>query len=380
MAVMKGELAEAFQYADESLRRDGTFIVHLIEKYGKPGVFIKHAHQEIFGDRSFVDKLLATADGYAPEILKRTKALNSNRDFILQVAKKYGIDALEYASDDLKKSESFIVQYLQETKDTSVLRKLPSEKRGNARIMSEAVKINPSIFEVASNELKADPNIAILAVRGDPTLYYEVRYPAYREYDIIMAAAKEYPLVLRNLKEEDYEKVSPQVFLDALAKSPSSFGAPEKLMKDRDFMERALNIADLNLSLLHKDLQNDPTFMKKMIDLFVSKNREQLYLNRHPITELPASVATLRNLRSVDLEDCSNLKVLPANLHAREYIGLSRCSSLTSLPENMKTHTLYIHGSGITELPESLVATEVICKKGQLKKIPAKFKGKILEY
>ncbi|KAL3907172.1 MAG: hypothetical protein SGILL_008978 [Bacillariaceae sp.] len=125
---------------------------------------------EIFRENNDIARSVIEApDVDANVLLEATEQcpqLLSDRDAMLTIAKAWWADVL------------------QET-----LRYSPMEIRGNKKIMVEAVKNDPYIYELVSDELSTDPDIVLTAVAGSPSLLSIVEREVQRENpDIVVAA------------------------------------------------------------------------------------------------------------------------------------------------------------------------------------------------
>lgn len=82
---------------------------------------------------------------------------------------------------------------------------------------------------------------------------------------------------------------------------------------------------------------------------------ESLNFESNPITELPATINGLKNLKELNLSNCFELTALPVQmgeLTNLESLDISKCTKLKSLPEEMynlkKLKVLDVSGTKIS--------------------------------
>ncbi|TXG66845.1 hypothetical protein EZV62_008120 [Acer yangbiense] len=92
---------------------------------------------------------------------------------------------------------------------------------------------------------------------------------------------------------------------------------------------------------------------------------ESLLLIGTAIKELPPSIEHLDGLQHLNMFNCKNLEMLPSsicNLTSLQSLGLSSCSRLDKLPDNLgnlkSLKFLAVGGSAISQLPSSITCLE----------------------
>ena len=150
------EKSSSLQYASTKLRKDKQFILYHIKK----GI-LEYASEELRNDRDFILKAISeyeNAYDYASDELK------VNKDIILAVFNRGRISVLENIPSYLKEDKDFMLKFITRY-DESALNYVSKKLKEDKDFMLKAVKNNEYAFYFVPKELKEDKDIILELIK-----------------------------------------------------------------------------------------------------------------------------------------------------------------------------------------------------------------------
>ncbi|EFC44723.1 predicted protein [Naegleria gruberi] len=223
----------AFEYADESLKKDREFILKAVKQYGYA---LEYADESLKKDREIVLKAVKQ-NGYTLEYAD--ESLKKDREIVLKAVKQNGY-ALEYADESLKKDREIVL---------------------------EAVKQNGSTFEYADESLKKDREIILEAVKQNGNIKF------------ILEAVKQDGYTLE-YADESFKK-DREFILEAVKQHGRAFEyADESFKKDREFILKAVKQDGYVLEYADESLKKDMKIISSLPNKYSSKTAKYKFLKK----------------------------------------------------------------------------------------------------
>ncbi|CAD7975024.1 unnamed protein product [Amoebophrya sp. A25] len=228
--------ANLLEFVCEDLRNDREVVLAAVGIYGRS---LLYASRDMRADPEIVLVAVRQHMGvWGAEVFLQhiSPELKDNREIVLALAQKFGPAALEWASSDLQKDRDVVLAAVQHA-EAAFLRDVPIDLQNDREFVRAAVDADWTAFQFASEEMRADPEIVLVALRKAPKL---------GRYLVLHAVSSE----LKNNKEAVLQFVTEDA-------ENALHWASRDLQKDRDVVLAAVRAEGRSIRYASPEMQVD---------------------------------------------------------------------------------------------------------------------------